>query len=47
MNLLHFYEEFEIGDHVGTQLSDDNVFLVNLSQLQDVHVLVLKEIPKL
>ena len=47
MNLLQLYEEFELGDHVGTRLSDENVFLVNFSQLQDVHVLVLKEIPKL
>lgn len=47
VDLLRFYEGFEIDDHVGTQLSDDDVLLAHCSRLQAFQLLAFKEIPKL
>ncbi|KAK1263373.1 putative RNA helicase SDE3 [Acorus gramineus] len=47
VDLLQFYEGFEIDDHDGTQLSDDNVLLAHYSRLQAFQLLVFKQVPKL
>lgn len=47
VDLLQFYEGFEIDDHVGTQLSDDDVLLSHYSRLQAFQLLAFKQIPKL
>ncbi|KAL5700077.1 hypothetical protein ACHQM5_025575 [Ranunculus cassubicifolius] len=47
VDLLQFYEGFEIDDHVGTQLSDDNVLLTHYSRLQAFQLLLFKQMPKL
>ncbi|KAF6168355.1 hypothetical protein GIB67_018195 [Kingdonia uniflora] len=47
VDLLQFYEGFEIDDHIGTQLSDDNVLLAHYSRLQAFQLLAFKKIPKL
>uniref|UniRef100_A0A1D1XQ76 Intron-binding protein aquarius n=1 Tax=Anthurium amnicola TaxID=1678845 RepID=A0A1D1XQ76_9ARAE len=47
VDLLQFYEGFEIDDHVGTQLSDDDVLLAHYSRLQAFQLLAFKQIPKL
>ncbi|XP_078432564.1 P-loop containing nucleoside triphosphate hydrolases superfamily protein [Wolffia australiana] len=47
VDLLQFYEGFEIDDHVGTQLSDDDVLLGHYSRLQAFQLLAFKQIPKL
>ncbi|KAF9611000.1 hypothetical protein IFM89_026306 [Coptis chinensis] len=47
VDLLQFYEGFEIDDHVGTQLSDDNVLLTHYYRLQAFQLLLFKKIPKL
>lgn len=47
VDLLQFYESFEIDDHVGTQLSDDDVLLAHYSRLQAFQLLAFKQIPKL
>ncbi|XP_077214352.1 P-loop containing nucleoside triphosphate hydrolases superfamily protein [Tasmannia lanceolata] len=47
VDLLQFYEGFEIDDHVGTQLSDDNVLLAHYSRVQAFQLLAFKKIPKL
>ncbi|KAF5195306.1 Rna helicase aquarius [Thalictrum thalictroides] len=47
VDLLQFYEGFEIDDHVGTQLSDDNVLLTHYYRLQTFQLLIFKKIPKL
>eukprot|EP01018_Ginkgo_biloba_P026904 Gb_01316 [translate_table: standard] len=46
VDLLRFYEGFEINDHVGTQLSDDDVLLAHYSRLQAFQLLAFKKIPK-
>ncbi|KAK1287098.1 putative RNA helicase SDE3 [Acorus calamus] len=47
VDLLQFYEGFEIDDHDGTQLSDDSVLLAHYSRLQAFQLLVFKQVPKL
>ncbi|OVA07623.1 Intron-binding protein [Macleaya cordata] len=47
VDLLQFYEGFEIDDHVGTQLSDDDVLLAHYYRLQAFQLLAFKKIPKL
>ncbi|RWR89885.1 intron-binding protein aquarius [Cinnamomum micranthum f. kanehirae] len=47
VDLLQFYEGFEIDDHDGTQLSDDNVLLAHYSRLQAFQLLAFNKIPKL
>ena len=46
VDLLQFYEGFEIDDHDGTQLSDDDVLLAHYSRLQAFQLLAFKKIPK-
>lgn len=47
VDLLQFYEGFEIDDHNGTQLSDDNVLLTHYYRLQAFQLLSFKKIDKL
>lgn len=47
VDLLQFYEGFEIDDHDGMQLSDDSVLLAHYSRLQAFQLLAFKKIPKL
>ncbi|KAJ3673427.1 hypothetical protein LUZ60_006801 [Juncus effusus] len=47
VDLLQFYEGFEIDDHFGTQLSDDDVMLTHYSRLQAFQLLAFKQVPKL
>ncbi|XP_008795569.2 RNA helicase aquarius [Phoenix dactylifera] len=47
VDLLQFYEGFEIDDHVGMQLSDDDVLLAHYSRLQAFQLLAFKQVPKL
>ncbi|KAH7656226.1 CWF11 family protein [Dioscorea alata] len=47
VDLLQFYEGFEIDDHDGTQLSDHDVLLAHYSRLQAFQLLAFKKIPKL
>ncbi|XP_020250043.1 intron-binding protein aquarius [Asparagus officinalis] len=47
LDLLHFYEGFEIDDHVGTQLSDDDILLAHYSRMQAFQLLAFKQVPKL
>ncbi|RVW34879.1 Intron-binding protein aquarius [Vitis vinifera] len=47
VDLLQFYEGFEINDHVGTQLNDDEVLQSHYDRLQSFQLLVFKKIPKL
>ncbi|KAF3788553.1 Intron-binding protein aquarius [Nymphaea thermarum] len=47
VDLLQFYEGFEIDDHDGTQLSDDDVLLSHYSRWQAFQLLAFKKIPKL
>ncbi|KAG8043156.1 hypothetical protein GUJ93_ZPchr0922g6512, partial [Zizania palustris] len=47
VDLLQFYEGFEINDHSGTQLSDDDVLQAHYSRFQAFHLLAFKQVPKL
>ncbi|KAJ9685058.1 hypothetical protein PVL29_017189 [Vitis rotundifolia] len=47
VDLLQFYEGFEINDHVGTQLNDDEVLQSRYDRLQSFQLLAFKKIPKL
>ncbi|XP_042485253.1 RNA helicase aquarius, partial [Macadamia integrifolia] len=47
VDLLQFYEGFEIDDHVGTQLDDDEVLRTHYSCFQAFQLLAFKKIPKL
>ncbi|KAL5982160.1 hypothetical protein ACLOJK_016229 [Asimina triloba] len=47
VDLLQFYEGFEIDDFDGTQMSDDSVLLAHYSRLQAFQFLVFKKVPKL
>ncbi|KAJ3709379.1 hypothetical protein LUZ61_013084 [Rhynchospora tenuis] len=47
VDLLQFYEGFEIDDHFGTQLSDDDVLLAHYSRLYAFQLLAFKQVPKL
>ena len=46
VDLLQFYEGFEINDHVGTQLNDDEVLQSHYDRLQSFQLLAFKKIPK-
>ncbi|PON51181.1 Intron-binding protein aquarius [Trema orientale] len=47
VDLLQFYEGFEINDHVGTQLTDDEVLQSHYDRLQSFQLLAFKKVPKL
>ncbi|KAG6679823.1 hypothetical protein I3842_13G010800 [Carya illinoinensis] len=47
VDLLQFYEKFEINDHVGTQLTDDEVLQSHYDRFQSFQLLAFKKIPKL
>jgi intron-binding protein aquarius len=46
IDLLRFYQGYEINDQTGTQLSDDEVLLAHSSRLQALQRLVFKQVPK-
>lgn len=46
VDLLQFYERFEINDHVGTQLTDDEVLQSHYDRFQAFQLLAFKKIPK-
>ena len=46
VDLLRFYEGFEIDDQTGSQLSDDDVLLAHSSKLHAFQLLCFKTIPK-
>ncbi|KAH7440467.1 hypothetical protein KP509_04G109200 [Ceratopteris richardii] len=47
VDLLRFYEGFEIDDQTGSHLSDDDVLLAHCSKLQAFQLLCFKRVPKL
>ncbi|KAG2540362.1 RNA helicase aquarius-like isoform X1 [Panicum virgatum] len=47
VDLLQFYEGFEINDHSGTQLGDDDVLQAHYSRFQAFQLLAFKQVPKL
>nr|XP_027114072.1 RNA helicase aquarius-like [Coffea arabica] len=47
VDLLQFYENFEIDDHLGRQMADDEVLQAHYERLQAFQLLVFKKIPKL
>lgn len=47
VDLLQFYETFEIDDHEGTQLNDDEVLQAHYDRFQSFQLLAFKKIPKL
>lgn len=47
VDLLQFYETFEINDHEGTQLTDDEVLQAHYDRFQSFQLLAFKKIPKL
>lgn len=47
VDLLRFYEGFEIDDQTGSHLNDDDVLLAHCSKLQAFQLLCFKSIPKL
>nr|CAB3500638.1 unnamed protein product [Digitaria exilis] len=47
VDLLQFYESFEINDHSGTQLGDDDVLQAHYSRFQAFQLLAFKQVPKL
>ncbi|PRQ55057.1 putative intron-binding protein aquarius [Rosa chinensis] len=47
VDLLHFYEGFEINDNVGKQLTDDEVLQSHYDRVQSFQLLAFKKIPKL
>ena len=46
VDLLQFYETFEINDHEGTQLTDDEVLQAHYERFQSFQLLAFKRIPK-
>ena len=46
VDLLQFNEKFEINDHVGTQLTDDEVLQSHYDRFQSFQLLAFKKIPK-
>lgn len=46
VDLLQFYEKFEINDHVGKQLTDDEVLQSHYDRFQSFQLLAFKKIPK-
>ncbi|KAI3874183.1 hypothetical protein MKW92_053577 [Papaver armeniacum] len=47
VDMLQFYERFEINDHTETQLSDDDVLLAHYSRIQAFQLSVFETVPKL
>ncbi|XP_062173985.1 uncharacterized protein LOC133879426 [Alnus glutinosa] len=47
VDLLQFYEKFEINDHAGTQLTDDEVLQCNYDRFLSFQLLAFNKIPKL
>ncbi|KAH7528063.1 hypothetical protein FEM48_Zijuj05G0031900 [Ziziphus jujuba var. spinosa] len=47
VDLLQFYEGFEINDHGGTQLTDDEVLQSHYDRFQSFQLLAFKKVPKL
>ncbi|KAG5249967.1 intron-binding protein [Salix suchowensis] len=47
VDLLQFYERFEINDYYGTQLTDDEVVRSHYERFQAFQLLAFKKIPKL
>ncbi|KAI4384634.1 hypothetical protein MLD38_002757 [Melastoma candidum] len=47
VDLLQFYEGFEINDHVGTQLKDDEVLQSHYDRFLAFQLLAFKKVPKL
>lgn len=47
VDLLQFYENFEINDHDGTQFTDDEVLQTHYDRFQSLQLLAFKKIPKL
>ncbi|KAF8404573.1 hypothetical protein HHK36_009460 [Tetracentron sinense] len=47
VDLLQFYEGFEINDHIGMQLSDDEVLQSHYDRVHSFQLLAFKKIPKL
>ncbi|KAL2339363.1 hypothetical protein Fmac_007303 [Flemingia macrophylla] len=47
VDLLQFYEGFEINDHTGTQLTDHEVFESHYSRMQSFQLLAFKKMEKL
>ncbi|CAN1813775.1 RNA helicase aquarius [Linum perenne] len=47
VDLLQFYERFEINDHLGTQLTDDEVLQAHYDRFYAFQLLAFKQIPKL
>ncbi|XP_041993479.1 RNA helicase aquarius-like [Salvia splendens] len=47
VDLLQFYEGFEINDHQGRQMTDDEVLQAHYKRLQAFQLLVFKKVPKL
>ncbi|KAK6933867.1 Intron-binding protein aquarius, N-terminal [Dillenia turbinata] len=47
VDLLQFYEHFEINDHSGEQLTDDEVLQFHYDRFQAFQLLAFKKIPKL
>lgn len=47
VDLLQFYEGFEINDHDGTQLTDDEVLQSHYDRVQSFQLLAFKKVPKL
>lgn len=47
VDLLRFYEGFEINDHTGAQLTDEEVVALHTAKLSHLQNLLFKEVPKL
>lgn len=47
VDLLQFYEGFEIDDHLGRQMTDDEVIQAHYDRFQSFQLLAFKKIPKL
>lgn len=47
VDLLQFYEKFEINDHAGTQLTDDEVLHYHYDRVLSFQLLAFKKMPKL
>ncbi|PRQ55107.1 putative intron-binding protein aquarius [Rosa chinensis] len=47
VDLLQFYEGFEINDNVGKQLTDDEVLQSHYDRVQSFQLLAFTKIPKL
>ncbi|PIN23485.1 DEAD box containing helicase [Handroanthus impetiginosus] len=47
VDLLQYYERFEIDDHQGRQMTDDEVLQAHYKRLQAFQLLAFKKIPKL